>query len=267
MTNYQQFKYALGMWPKAWSFIFKNKLSHFFLYPFLAAITIYLGATKLIDLLIDKLMAYVHFLIGAPMGDAFDSWESFFLHLASNVVQFIAWICGLYVFWKISKYVTLIIMSPVMSVLSSRTEEIITGKSLPFDFGQLMKDIVRGSALSLRNLFLELSITMAIMFANVIVALVFAPLDFIVTPVSLIASFLVGAYFSGFSNLDYPLENRRYSFQGSIRFMRANKGLAVGNGLIYSLLVKVPILGVTLATVTTTVAATMIVCDEKNKIN
>jgi CysZ protein len=154
-----------------------------------------------------------------------------------------------------------------MSLLAVRTEEIITGVSSPFELGQLFKDIIRGVALSLRNLFMELILNAGLFAVNVVVAFLFAPLDIILSPLSFVISMGISAYYSGFSTIDYALENRRYSFNQSIAFMRKNKGLAIGNGLMYTLLYRIPILGVAVCTITSTVSGTMIVCDEKyNKI-
>lgn len=195
----------------------------------------------------------------------FDSVTGFFHHLFNNITLALVWIMGIVVFYKISKYVALAVMSPVMSILSSKTEEIITGKSSPFEINQFLKDILRGIALSARNLFMELFFTGGLFFINIIIGIFAGPLDIIVTPLSALVSFAIGAYYSGFGTLDYALENRRYSFNQSIQFMRRNKGLAIGSGLMYSLLFRIPFLGVSIATVTSTVAGTIIICEEKYK--
>jgi hypothetical protein len=41
--------------------------------------------------------------------------------------------------------------------------------------------------------------------------------------------------------------------------MRANKGMAVGNGTFYAILFAIPVIGVTLSTVLSTVAGTLMV--------
>ncbi|MFY7708924.1 MAG: EI24 domain-containing protein, partial [Flavobacteriales bacterium] len=268
MTTRQQFFYAISMWSKSWGFIFKNKLAHYFIYPLVVAIILNFVAFQFIDDLVDLAKGFIQGWVGVPQeGHAFDSLSEFFTHLAVSVTSVLAWIAGVVIFWKVSKYITLAIMSPVMSLLAVRTEEIITGVSSPFEFGQLFKDIIRGVALSLRNLFMELTLNAGLFVVNIVVAIVFAPLDIILSPLSFVISLGISAYYSGFSTIDYALENRRYSFNQSIAFMRKNKGLAIGNGLMYSLLYRIPILGVAICTITSTVSGTMIVCEEKyNKI-
>jgi CysZ protein len=268
MTTRQQFFYAISMWSKSWGFIFKNKLGHYFIYPLVVAILLNFVAFQFIDDVVDLAKGVIQGWVGVPQeGHAFDSVSEFFTHLAVSLTSVLAWIAGIIIFWKISKYITLAIMSPVMSLLAVRTEEIITGVSSPFEFGQLLKDIIRGVALSLRNLFMELTLNAGLFLVNIVVAIVFTPLDIILSPLSFFISLGISAYYSGFSTIDYALENRRYSFSQSISFMRKNKGLAIGNGLMYSLLYRIPILGVAICTITSTVSGTMIVCEEKyNKI-
>lgn len=263
MTSSQQFSYALSKWGASWSFIFRNKLGHFFIYPIVLTIALNIIAFSGIQRIADYLMVWVKQWVGVPQGELFDSFTDFFQHVASNLTLALIWILGIIVFYKISKYVSMAIMSPVMSILSSKTEEIITGKSSPFDFGQFLKDIVRGVALSVRNLFMELFFTGAIFFVNIIVGFIFPPAEIVLTPLSAIVSLAIGAFYSGFGTIDYALENRRYTFHQSIQFMRKNKGLAVGNGLMYSLLFRIPFIGVAIATVTSTVSGTIIVCEER----
>lgn len=265
MTSSQQFKYALSKWGSSWSFIFKHKLTHFFIYPIILTILLNIVAFQALQEIVDYARHQVGQWIGVPEGEMFDSFTGFFQHLFNNITVALVWVMGIVVFYKVSKYVALAVMSPVMSILSSKTEEIITGKSSPFEFDQFLKDIIRGIALSVRNLFMELFFTGGIFFINIIIGIFAGPLDIIVTPVSAVVSFAIGAYYSGFGTLDYALENRRYSFNQSIQFMRRNKGLAIGSGLMYSLLFRIPFLGVSIATVTSTVAGTIIICEEKYK--
>ena len=43
------------------------------------------------------------------------------------------------------------------------------------------------------------------------------------------------SYYAGFGNIDFTLE-RYYRVRGSIGFIRHNRGMAIGNGMVYLLL-------------------------------
>lgn len=263
----QHFSYAFSKWTASWSFIFRNKLGHFFIYPVVITILLNILAFKAIRHLADQSLILVEQWLGKPEGGVFDSFADFFTHLASNITVALTWILGVFIFYKISKYVTLAVMSPVMSILAVKTEEIITGRKTPFDPVQFFRDIIRGMAISLRNLVMELFFLGALFFVNIIIAIFFAPADLIVTPVSTFLSFVISAYYSGFSTMDYALENRKYSLNKSVAFMRKNPGLAIGNGMMYTLLFRIPFIGVAIAAITSTVSGTLIICEEKyNKV-
>jgi CysZ protein len=259
MSNFEQFKFALPFWRKAWIFIFKNNLGYYFLFPILITATLYFSSFFLIDTLVDWLNAELLTFFGLDKELNSADGGGFFPKLVHYLITFFGWIAGLIVFYKTSKYATLILMSPVMSALSSKTDEIITGKKSTFSAEELFKDIIRGTALSIRNFFIELGLNTALFLINVLIAFIFPPLDLIISPASAIASFLVSAYFFGFAAIDYTLENRRYSFRQSIEYMRKNRGMAIGNGTFYALLFSIPVIGVTLSTILSTVAGTLMV--------
>ena len=259
MTNFEQFKFAMPYWRKAWVFIFQNKLGYYFLFPLIITAVLYSSSFFLIDALVEWLNAELLEFFGLDKELNSADGGGFFPKLVHYLITLFGWIAGLIVFYKTSKYATLILMSPVMSALSSKTDEIITGKKSTFSAEELLKDIIRGSALSIRNFFLELGLNAALFLINVVIAFIFPPLDILISPLSAIASFLVSAYFFGFAAIDYTLENRRYSFRQSIEYMRANKGMVIGNGTFYAILFAIPVIGVTLSTILSTVAGTLMV--------
>ncbi|MEM9548865.1 MAG: EI24 domain-containing protein [Bacteroidota bacterium] len=146
------------------------------------------------------------------------------------------------------KYLLLICISPFMGPLSAKVEEIITGEltSSKFSIKQVSYEIVRGIRISIRNVIRELGMTLILLILGLIpIFTVF------VTPLI----FVVQSYYAGFGNFDYFLE-RRASVSESIRYIRQNRGLAIGNGAGFMLLLLVPVVGLFLAPVMATVAAT-----------
>jgi len=63
--------------------------------------------------------------------------------------------------------------------------------------------------------------------------------------------------------MDYYNERQRLSFGESIKSVRNKKGIAIGNGTIFSMIFMIPVIGVTISTVTCTVAATIALDKEK----
>ena len=78
----------------------------------------------------------------------------YFLWIGLQIIFFlIAYLFG--------KYIVLILMSPIMAMLSEKTETILTGKKYPFTLKQFFRDIVRGIGIAFRNLFFQLLILLA----------------------------------------------------------------------------------------------------------
>ena len=144
-----------------------------------------------------------------------------------------------YVLSRYMKYVVLILLSPLFAYLSERTEEILTGKTYPFEFKQLVKDSIRGAGIATRNLLIE---TLFMAICSIISF--FFP---VVSPFTLTFLFLVNSYFMAFNFFDYVAERKRMNIQESIRYMRANFSTLMGFGVAYNLVSFVPLLDWVLA--------------------
>ena len=151
-------------------------------------------------------------------------------------------------YFSLFKYLFLIIGSPLFAYLSEKTESIIEGKDFPFSFRQLMKDIIRGVRLALRNTLWQTVYTVSLLLLS------FFPVVGWITPV---VTLFIECYYYGFSMLDYSCERHKLSPTESIAYIGNHKGLAVGNGMVFYLMHLVPIVGWMLAPSYVVVAATI----------
>lgn len=154
----------------------------------------------------------------------------------------------LFFYFSLFKYLFLIIGSPVFAYLSEKTESILEGKDYPFSLLQLLKDMLRGIKLALRNTLWQTVYTISILLLSLI------PLIGWITP---LIAFLVECYYYGFSMLDYSCERHQLSPAQSIAYISNRKGLAIGNGMVFYLMHLIPIAGWILAPSYAVVAATI----------
>lgn len=160
-------------------------------------------------------------------------------------------------YFSLFKYIFLILGSPLFAYLSEKTESIMEGKDFPFSFKQLMKDILRGIRLALRNTLWQ---TVYIIF---LLLLSLIPVVGWVVPVM---TLFVECYYYGFSMLDYSCERHKLSASESIAFIGKHKGLAIGNGMVFYLMHLVPVLGWILAPAYAVVAATISLYHRDDKV-
>lgn len=136
------------------------------------------------------------------------------------------------------KHIVMALSAPFMGPVSEKIERYLTQNNelhphKSTNFGQ---QLWRGVRINIRSLFRELLISVPL------IILGFVPVLNIVTTGLL---FAVQAYYAGFGNMDYTLE-RHFNYKESIAFVKKNKGIAIGNGLIFMLFLFVPVLGVIL---------------------
>jgi CysZ protein len=177
-----------------------------------------------------------------------DTLSNSFLGFIFTMGSLLLWLILLLFYFSLFKYLFLIIGSPVFAYLSEKTEAIIEGKDIPFNFKQLLKDIIRGIKLSARNSLWQTVYTLSILLLSLIPVLGW------LTPALAV---LIECYYYGFSMLDYSMERHKKSPAERIFYVASHKGLAIGNGLVFYLLHFLPIIGWVLAPAYAVVAATL----------
>lgn len=135
------------------------------------------------------------------------------------------------------KHIIMALSAPFMSPVSEKIEAHITGNTVHTHRDTtFMQQLWRGIRINVRNLFMELLLTIPLLLLK------FIP---VVNIFSTALLFLLQAYYAGFGNIDYTLE-RHYKYKQSIAFVRRNRGLAIGNGIVFLLFLLIPIIGVIL---------------------
>ncbi len=134
-----------------------------------------------------------------------------------------------------AKYLVVIALSPLLAHLSVKTEHILTGNTYPFNSTQFLHDVKRGLRVSFRN----------ILWQYCFFIVVFLMSFFILGEAKHIAArsiiFVIGSFYYGFSFLDYVYERLKMNLHDSVHFMRQNRGLAISIGSIYSALIFMPV--------------------------
>ena len=171
-------------------------------------------------------------------------WLSFLFLMAGLILRIVL----VFFYFSLFKYIFLIIGSPVFAYLSEKTESILEGKDFPFDGKQLLKDIIRGIRMALRNALWQTVYVVSLILLSLV------PVIGWITPVIVL---FVECYYYGSSMLDYSLERHKLSYSQSIVYIGRHRGLAIGNGLIFYLLHGFIIIGWILAPAYAVVAATL----------
>lgn len=249
MNLLKDFGRGISNYGSAIEFIFKHRLYPFFLVPLLLNLLLFYLGFQFTNSLSTEVINYLSSTWNIGNWD-FKGAE-FLSHAINFFIYLILKLFFFLLFAFIGGYVVLFLLSPFLAFLSEKTEMILTKGSTPFSIKQLIKDSWRGMRLAIQNFFLEVGLTLFLFFLSFIpiAGLISAPL-----------LFFVSAYFYGFSFMDYTLERKQMSLRQSKRFIQRNKGLALGNGSIFAMVLLIPIIGVGLSgfvAMISTVAATL----------
>lgn len=231
---FSQFWLGIRTYRDAIKFIADNRLWHFFLPPLFLSGAILWGTWSLDQSLKESSI------------DGISSIRELMYYLIGNLLTASVVMMG----YKLRKYIVFIVLSPMLTQLSTRTEQIITRNTYKNTWAQYRKDIQRAIRIVIGNFILEYSI-----FAAWYIFILFVA-D--ARPLTTFFLFSVGCYFYGFSMMDYVNERRRLNIDQSVKFVREHAGFAIGNGAIFSLMFFIPYdIGVIFAPVLAIIAATI----------
>lgn len=146
------------------------------------------------------------------------------------------------------RHIVMALSAPFMSPVSEKIEKHLFGTDHLHRNTSNAEQLWRGVRINVRNLIMELLLTIPIILIG------FIPVIGIISSVLL---FLVQSYYAGFGNMDYTLE-RHYKYSKSLQFVRRNRGLAIGNGIVFMLMLLIPVIGIILVfPLSVTAASTM----------
>lgn len=155
----------------------------------------------------------------------------------SSISNFIGGLVVLVIGLILFKHIIMALSAPFMSPVSEKIEAHLTGNTAHAHRNTTFtQQLWRGIRINVRNLFMELVLTIPLLLLK------FIP---VVNIFSTGLLFLLQAYYAGFGNMDYTLE-RHYKYKQSIAFVRRNRGLAIGNGIVFLLFLLLPVIGVIL---------------------
>lgn len=218
LSKSHQLKLGISSYLKALRLMWANNLARYLLIP----------------VLLNIIVVVVLVFSGVGIGDWINgiierSVENMngWIHAAMIGIKIILPIIFFALFIFIGGTIVNILMSPIYTFLSEKTETILTGKEFPFDFKQTLKDVWRAIIIALRNTAKQLSLTVLCLLLN------FIPV--VGSVASIILIFIINAYYFGYGFMDYTYERWRLSPKDSRKETHKLKFIAFATGAVYSL--------------------------------
>ena len=220
---------GIGLYGKALDILFSRKFWWFLLFPVCVLLLLFIGGHILVSYAGDSLYGLVEGQITAWIQGI--SWLQWVNTATSILIRIVLKILYLFLFVAFGGYLVLIVMSPVYSWLSERTEAHITGREYPCSWRQFAFEIFRGILIALRNMFFQMLISFLLFLCS------FIPVIGLLAP---FAIFFTSAYFYGFSFIDYAIERKRFNIKQSVRYVNKNIALVTGIGTVFALALTIP---------------------------
>jgi len=237
---------AIQSYFKAHQFISRHRLWKWILIPGIVYMLLFCTSMYFFGRSASNVIEYLSSVTGISRW--LHKMQSSVLVFFATIGGMMIWLLLMFFYFSLFKYIWLIIGSPVFAYLSEKTEALLEGTDYPFSWKQLLKDMLRGIKLALRNALWQTVYTVSFLLLS------FIPVVGWVTPV---ISLFTECYYYGFSMLDYSCERHKLSPSQSVAFISNRKGLAIGNGIVFYLMHLIPLVGWVFAPAYAVVAATI----------
>lgn len=181
-------------------------------------------------------------------------WIGTYLVSAKNTA--FGWMIGIGGF--IYQFIILSLFSPINTVLSEKVETKITGQVFPFGLKEFVRDFIRLLGIVSVGLVFYLTFYVAWLIIAKIIGLQF---------LSPLISFVLTSFFTGFNSYDYSLERHKIGVRKSWKYALNNPLQMILTGAVYSGMIYIPIIGIIIAPVLSTMIATFIFIENKTSRN
>ncbi|BDD09124.1 hypothetical protein FUAX_15560 [Fulvitalea axinellae] len=224
----RDFLKAVYAYKRAYIFLKGNRLGSWLVWPALANLILFVGLGVGAWFTSGTIVDYFLSLWDVDLSEVWSGYVHLFL-------VFFARITTAFIYLKLYRYIMLILFAPILAIQAEKFQRVIYGGSEKFVFSSFIKEAKRGVVVSVRNLFMELAWTLGLLVLSFAVP--------ILSPVFAVMIFVTESYYFGFSMLDYSWILARMSPKQSYSYIKSRRGLAVGNGMIFNLLLLVPLFG------------------------
>ena len=237
----EQLSLAYKSYGKAFRTLDKNRLWSILVLPSILSLLIAIGVGALAWTTSDDILSYVN---RKFLTREFDTAVGNLFHIVTTLA-----IRGitLFMYLKLFRYLILIFLSPVFVNISNIFHRIASGEDHKMNIWSYCFCSFRGIKFALRNFVLEILVTMLLTLLAIIIFWIF--------PLIPILIFIAESYFFSMVLLDYGFEMGGLSMKDSIRKSRNLPGIPITNGLIFNLIILIPIIGVIAGPVIAFIAA------------
>lgn len=167
-------------------------------------------------------------------------------YIGTAVDSIFGWVNSISIF--IYQFTIITLLSPFHTVLSQRVETHETGRSFASNTAKFINDILRTIGVVILGGAIYFSLFILWTFFSWIFGLAF---------LSPYVSAIFIAFFTGFNSYDYSLERHDVKIKDSWKFAFNNPPQMILTGLIFTMLLYIPILGVVIAPVLLTMVGTI----------
>ncbi len=252
MSDLSQFSKSFKSYFEVIPFVHKHKTYLFYVIP----LTINLILTALLFWLIQNMTDSVTEKFSQILGlQELEKAGAAIEWLISLIIYLIFFFIKIYIY----QYISLLIIAPFLSFLAEQVLNALHGNKKEVNWDSFIPLIIRGLKVTLRIFGIQILSTFLLIFVCKSVPL-FLPL----LPILL---FLVNAYCMGFTLFDYICEYDEIGLKESFDKAKSKTTLLLSNGIIYQLLLMIPILGTMFAPSFALVAMSIANQEIKNEEN
>lgn len=243
MNPFAKFWLGVKLYGKALAFTRQHNLWKYYFLPAFLNVVIFISVGVIAYFFVEDTINWLEVLL--RLDNPENWWQTALHYLVKILVALIAFL----IYFKSYKYLMLILLSPVLSIVAAKVQEILHPErpNEDFHFPQFLHDLKRGLIINLTNLAIELGITIPLILIGLFVSFL--------SPFTTILIILVESYFLGFGMIDLRNEFMKLGVKESRTVVRKHRPFAIGVGMTMYFLIWIPVLGILFAPIWACISA------------
>lgn len=239
-SQFRHFIMSLRQYAGSFAFMRNNQLRHWYGIALVGTAATMLAVGKGLEAVSDSARMWLMERVALSLDDSLFGWLVEGLEVT---VEGVLWLLMVWLGFKFTKFVVLIVLSPVFALASDAVANALKSEKVVWHGLDWKQSLVRGIRSAILLVLIEMGLS-SLLFLGCIVLPLFLPVLGFLTLLFPVLSAVLSIWFYGAASLDYAWEKHGYDASEGLHASWKLRGVTLGIGLPFYAAMTIPVLAI-----------------------